>query len=417
MWFYEVFSVNEKIFVDRIQENGGKAYIVGGWVRDKLRQVEAKDKDYVISGISEMSFCRTFPEATKVGKSFPVYLLKIDGKICEIAFARKERKNGSGYKGFAVFYDTSVTIEEDLYRRDTTMNSIALELPGETLIDPYRGRIDIENKKIRAVSKHFLEDPVRSLRAARQAAQTGFSIEVETVALMKACRGELIYEPQGRLLQELTLALGAKQPSCFFRYLAEAGILDITFPEIFALAGKIQPVAFHPEGDAFEHSMLILEEVAKKTERIEVRFSALVHDIGKGATRLDLLPHHYGHEVVGREILADWNKRMQLPKIWLQCANVVISEHMRAPRLKKVSKIIDLFLLLDKNPLRVEGFNLIIEADHKGLPIYLQEYSRYLQTIYMVSCNNKPKNLHGSAIGVWLRQQRIFACRKMIEES
>ena len=407
--------MNENFFVDQIQENGGKVYIVGGWVRDQLWQIKAKDKDYVISGISEIRFCAVFPAAMKVGKSFPVYLLELDGKKCEIAFARKERKTGSGYKGFAVFYDTSVTIEEDLYRRDTTMNSIALELPGEILIDPYYGRMDIENKKIRAISDHFLEDPVRALRAARQAAQTGFSIEKETVTMMKYCRTELFYEPPARILQELTLALGSIRPSCFFRYLAEAELLAVTFPEIFALCGKTQPAAFHPEGDAFAHSMLILEEVAKKTERLEVRFSALVHDIGKGATKPDLLPHHYGHELVGRDILATWNKRMQLPKIWLQCANMVISEHMRAPHLKQIGKIVDLLLLLDKNPLRVEGFNLIIEADHKGLPAYLREYSQYLQLIYMVSGMNKPENLHGSAIGVWLRQQRIFACRKMIE--
>jgi tRNA nucleotidyltransferase (CCA-adding enzyme) len=406
--------MNEKIFTNRIQENGGKVYIVGGWVRDKLRQIKAKDKDYVISGISEISFCAAFPEAMKVGKSFPVYLLELDGKVCEIAFARKEKKTGNGYKGFAVFYDASVTIEEDLYRRDTTMNSIALALPNGELIDPYQGQRDIKNKTIRAISEHFLEDPVRSLRAARQAAQTGFTIEKETVAMMKSCRAELIYEPQERILQELTLALGSSQPSCFFRYLAEAKLLDVTFPEIFALLGKTQPAAFHPEGDAFEHSMLILDQVAKKTERLDVRFSALVHDIGKGATKPDLLPHHYGHEIIGREILADWNKRMQLPKNWLQCANVVISEHMRAPHLKKIGKIVDLFLLLDKNPLRVEGFNLIIEADHKGLPIYLQEYSRYLQTIYMVRGTNKPETLHGRDIGVWIRQQRIVACQKML---
>ena len=407
--------MNENFFVEKIQENGGKVYIVGGWVRDQLRQIKAKDKDYVISGISEISFCAAFPAAMKIGKSFPVYLLEIDGKKCEIAFARKERKTGSGYKGFAVSYDTSVTIEDDLYRRDTTMNSMALELPSGILLDPYYGRLDIENKKIRAISDHFLEDPVRALRAARQAAQTGFSIEKETVTMMKSCRNELLNEPPARILQELTLALGSIRPSCFFRYLAEAELLDVTFPEIFALCGKTQPATFHPEGDAFEHSMLILEDVAKKTERLEVRFSALVHDIGKGVTRPDFLPHHYGHELVGRDILATWNKRMQLPKIWLQCANMVISEHMRAPHLKKIGKIVDLLLLLDKNPLRVEGFNLIIEADHKGLPAYLQEYSQYLQLIYMVSGTNKPENLHGSAIGVWLRQKRIFACRKMIE--
>ncbi|WP_019553042.1 HD domain-containing protein [Propionispira raffinosivorans] len=406
--------MNEKGFMDRIQENNGKVYIVGGWVRDQLRQIKEKDKDYVITGITEMKFKTAFPTALKVGKSFPVYLLEIDGKICEIAFARKERKTGSGYKGFAVFYDASVTIEEDLYRRDTTMNSIALALPNGELIDPYRGQADIKNKKIRAISEHFLEDPVRALRAARQAAQTGFSIESETVLMMKACRTELICEPQARILKELTLALGSSQPSCFFRYLAEAEILAVTFPEIFALIGKTQPAAFHPEGDAFEHSMFILDQVAKKTERLEVRFSALVHDIGKGATKPDLLPHHYGHEIVGREILADWNRRMQLPKIWLQCATVIISEHMRAPHLKKIGKIIDLLLLLDKNPLRVEGFNLIIEADHKGLPAYLQEYKRYLQTIYKVRGTNKPAALQGIDIGIWIRQQRILACQKML---
>ena len=154
-------------FAKKIAAIGGVAYLVGGAVRDKFRGVEAHDRDYCLTGVDEKNFAQIFPDAFKVGKSFPVYMLEIEGKVSEVALARTEKKSGSGYHGFKVNFDKSVTIEQDLYRRDTTMNAMALNILSGEIIDPFGGRADTENKKIRATSEHFMDDPVRALRAAR----------------------------------------------------------------------------------------------------------------------------------------------------------------------------------------------------------------------------------------------------------
>ena len=404
--------LREKIFAEKIQAHGGRVYIAGGWVRDKVRGVKAKDKDYVVSGLAEKLFCRLFPPAEKVGKSFPVYLLAVDGKKCEIAFARREKKTGPGYRGFAVFCDATVTIEEDLYRRDTTMNSMAWELPNGRLLDPYDGQADIQKKMIRATSAHFLEDPVRALRAARQAAEMEFSIEAATVMLMRQCRSELAAEPQERFLQELVRALHCPRPSLFFRALQAADLLAITFPEIFALIGKTQPVDVHPEGDAFAHTLQLVDQVAALDCRPLVRFAALVHDLGKGVTPVADLPQHHGHDANGLAVLAAWSARMTFPRPWLAGAVFAIREHMRAPQLNKTGKIVELLLAAEKNPLGLAGFQAIILADNKSLPDYLKQADRYLRAIHAVRAAERPPQLAGKAIGEWLREKQIQAYQR-----
>ena len=365
--------MQEQEFVEKVRRCGGRVFIVGGWVRDKLRGAVPKDKDYVISGMSESLFCQAFPEAVKVGKSFPVYLLPVGGQDCEIAFARTERKTGAGYRGFAVSYDESVTIEEDLYRRDTTMNSMAIELPEDQLIDPYGGQLDVERRLICATSHHFCEDPVRALRAARQAAELDFAIDVQTLEQMKFCAVELLAEPPERLFQELVRALSAARPALFFIMLEKAGLLKVVFPELHALRGQSQPEEFHPEGDAFVHTLQVLEQTSTMTEDLLVRFGALVHDLGKGLTPKHVLPHHYGHEHGGLVALASWAKRMTFPRRWLQAAEFIIVEHMRAARLKKTGKIVELLLKAAKNPIGIAGLKAIVLADHKSLPFYLEQ--------------------------------------------
>ncbi|MBO4852382.1 MAG: HD domain-containing protein, partial [Schwartzia sp.] len=370
--------MRELEFVRRVHTAGGRVAIVGGWVRDSLRGETPKDKDYVVVGLDETAFLSSFPEAQKVGRAFPVFLLRIDGKSSEIALARTERKTGKGYRGFAARADGYVTLEEDLSRRDTTMNAMALELfpagRASVLIDPFSGENDIRQGRIRAISDCFLEDPVRALRAARQAAVFGYMIEPHTVELMRACREELIGEPQERILGELSRALAAPRPSAFFRALLDANLLDAVFPELFALIGKTQPKDFHPEGDAFEHTMTMVDVVAGRTEDIAARFAALVHDLGKGMTPIDMLPHHYDHEKRGIEALAAWDARMTLPKLWRRVAEFVIAEHMRAPRLKKPKKIAALIVALSKLPIPAREVLYVFEADHVGLPPYLARY-------------------------------------------
>lgn len=403
--------MKERAAAERISSAGGRLYVVGGWVRDRVRGAVPHDKDYVITGLSEADFCAVFPEAKKIGKAFPVYLVRMDGKPCEIAFARREKKTGAGYRGFSVDVDPSVTIEEDLFRRDTTMNSMAIALPEGDWIDPYGGRADIGAKRIRAVSEHFLEDPVRALRAARQAAQFGFRITEETYAYMKKCRAELALEPGERIFLEMQRALATDRPSIFFRALQRAELLEVTFPELFVLIGKTQPKEFHPEGDAWAHTMDVVDAVAGTTHDAVTRFCALVHDLGKGRTPPEMLPHHYGHERTGLAALRAWNERMVLPHGWLQAGLFVIQEHMRAPRIEKIGKMAALLLDIDKSAISLEGFCAVVRADHHGLPDYLESGAEYLAAMQSVRGEDAPERLRGKAIGDWIFAQQVAILR------
>ncbi len=402
--------MEELYFVQRVRAAGGRPAIVGGWVRDRLRGTLPQDKDYVVSGMDAESFCEVFPDARQVGKSFPVYLLEIDGRASEIALARTERKAGPGYLGFEVCSAASITLEEDLSRRDTTINAMAMELfPDDDppkLIDLFGGAEDIRRRCVRAVSEHFTEDPVRALRAARQAAVFGYTVESRTIGFMGACRDELMTEPGERIFGEMTKALSAEKPSVFFRLLLTAGLLDAIFPEIFALIGKTQPVFFHPEGDAFEHSMAVVDEVSRRTKELPVRFSALVHDLGKGLTPEEMLPHHYGHERRGLDALRSWNDRMTIPKLWMRVAEFVIREHMRAPRLKKRGKITTFLMELSRLSIPAQEVIHVFSVDHGSLPPYLADYEEIMEKLLAVTGNDAPKDLKGKKVGDWIHVQR-----------
>ena len=410
-------TMKEEEFARRLRAAGARVFVVGGWVRDYVRGVTPHDKDYMVSGITEQQFTALLPEAVKVGRSFPVYLVTIDGQRSEVAFARKERKTGSGYNGFSVDYNPEVTVEEDLYRRDTTMNSLAMELPQGEIIDLYGGIADIRQQRIRAISEHFCEDPVRALRAARQAAEFGFAISDDTYALMAACQEELGAEPAERLLAELRRALQAPKPSVYFRSLARAGLLAVVFPELAALIGKTQPVAFHPEGDAFAHTMLVVDTVAAETDSLLARFAGLVHDLGKGQTPKEMEPHHYGHEERGLAILKAWNARMTLPREWLQGGLFVIAQHMRAPRIGKAAKIVDLLLAVDKSCLSWPEFNAVIRADHRSLPWYLEQAPAIVRQLKRVSGRDCPAGMTGPQVGVWVRNQQVKVYRNLLIDS
>lgn len=399
--------MREEEFVKAVEGAGGTVYLVGGWVRDHLRGATPRDKDFVITGLEREAFAELFPAASLIGHAFPVYLVEIDGVRSEVSFARRERKSGHGYRGFAVDFGAEVTIEDDLFRRDTRINSMAYRLPAMELIDPYGGRSDLAHCVIRATSHHFSEDPVRALRAARQAAELGFVIEDGTRTLMADCATELEEEPTERIVHELSRALAAPQPSLFFEALAHASLLESVLPEIFALKGKTQPPEYHPEGDAYCHTMQIVDVVARKTQTIEARFAALVHDIGKGKTPEEMLPHHYGHEQRGLLVLDAWNRRMTLPKSWLMAAHFVIKEHMRAPLLKKTGKIADLLLAVEKSGLSFADFRRIICADHGTLPYHLVHGEELLRKMLQVRGTEAPPELRGADVGKWLREERV----------
>ncbi|MCR5176573.1 MAG: HD domain-containing protein [Anaerovibrio sp.] len=401
----------EKDFAQQVIDAGGRLYIVGGWVRDRLMGKVPHDKDFVVVGLSKEKFVTVFTDAKLIGKSFPVFLMEIDGVKCEVAFARKEHKAGKGYKGFDVEY-CDISIEEDLFRRDTTVNSIAMDVATGNIIDPYGGQQDIKAMLLRPVSEHFGEDPVRALRAARQAAQMDFSVSEDLLAAMRQCREEIVDEPAERVFSELKKVLETKKPSIFFQLLRKAGLLEVLFPEINALIGKTQPVDFHPEGDAYNHTMEIIDRIADGTTNVVPVFAGLVHDIGKGTTPMDMLPHHYDHEKRGLEVMDRWNKRMRLPKVWVQAAKMVISHHMRAPLMRKPGKITELVLFLHdmEKYLAPKDFCRIIMADHGSLPVYLEKYDDLLQKLLRINGTMAPAEKKGTEIGEWLLQKRTAAC-------
>ncbi len=410
--------MDEIKFAKKIKEAGGEVYLVGGSVRDRLLGKKPNDKDYMLCGISETKFTELFPSAIKVGRNFPVYLIYIGPKRCETAFARTERKNGEGYTGFSVEYNPRITVEQDLCRRDLTINSMAYSVLEKKIIDPYGGRRDLKNKILRATSEHFSEDPIRALRTARFAAQLGFTVSRKTLQMMTDCAAELAKEVKPRILAELEKALTSTKPSTFFRVLKQTGLLSVVFPNIHALAGKTQPAEYHPEGDAFEHTMLVLDNVAAQTDRTEVRFAALMHDIGKSRTIDEMLPHHIGHEQKGVEIIQELAKNIELPKKWRISAEFAAAEHMRPSRLKQPAKIIDLLNALQKNPLKIDGFSAIVKADNHGENAEcLENAEKYLAAMRKVKAEDAPKKIKGQKLAEWIRQRQIEAVKQLTADS
>ncbi|MDR3322247.1 MAG: HD domain-containing protein [Synergistaceae bacterium] len=401
--------MDELDFERSVREAGGRAYLVGGWVRDSELGLVPHDRDYVVTGVGEGVFREVFPGAIRIGKSFPVYSLRINGEHCDVAFARSERKSGWGYRGFEVSFSPETTIEEDLGRRDTTINAMAVDIESGRLIDPYGGASDARDGVIRAVSERFPDDPVRALRAARQACQLNFRIEPGAVSMMKACRDELRGEPGERLVNELSRALECERPSIFFARLLDAEILDAVFPQIHALAGVPQPTKFHQEGDVFTHSMQVLDRAAALSGRTEVRFAALAHDLGKALTPAEILPRHIGHETRGTEALAEWNRGTTLPERWVKCAALAIREHMRAWELKKPHKIAELLDRVGRSPLGLDGFESVLRADRGGAPEFLNDRGALVEAMRSVKAADAPTGVEGEALGRWLKERRAMA--------
>lgn len=408
--------MEEREFFKKIREAGGRAYLVGGAVRDMLMGRAAHDRDYLVCGVAREDFVKIFPDARPAGRSFPVFLLEIGGAICEAALARVERKTGRGYAGFEAACAKEITVEQDLARRDTTINSMATDEHG-CLIDPFGGAADIHQKIIRVTSAaHFAEDPVRALRAARQAAQFGFQIEAETLALMKECADELKDEPLERKFAELRKALASPAPSRYFLALRDAGLLSQEFPWIAALIGKTQPVEFHPEGDAFVHTMEAVDRAASCGASEAGVFAALMHDIGKGTTPAEMLPHHYGHEERGLEILPELADSLKIPKKWRKSAELVIKEHMRVPRIKTPGKIRDLLCEVEKSSLSAEDFKFVISADKRGkIPAWLSMHDGCTAAMKSASHSPVPAHLRGEEIGNCIRGREIAALKKFLD--
>lgn len=359
---------NIREIANKISKKGGNLYLVGGAVRDELLGIKNHDEDYCVTGISFDEFQETFPEAIVKGKDFPVFLIDIK----EFAIARRERKIGLGHKSFNVETDKKITIEEDLKRRDITINALAKKVLTGEIIDPYNGTHDLKNGIIRAVSDHFSEDPLRVYRVARFASQFDFQVENNTIKMMRSLKNELSSLSVERVYNELSKALLTRKPSVFFDILKKANVLEVHFKEIYDLIGSVQPIEYHPEGDAYNHTMIVLDKVSNKTinledtRKLELRFASLVHDLGKGTTPKEKYPHHINHEKRGAELVKIIGKKLNLPKRLIKCGQTSCLEHMKGGCFDEmtVSKKVSFIERVNNTVLGLDGLQIIVDADN-----------------------------------------------------
>lgn len=361
-----------------------QTYQVGGSVRDALLGLPVQDHDWVVVGSTPEEMIAQGYKS--VGKDFPVFLHPKTHE--EYALARTERKTAPGYKGFLVHAAPDVTLEQDLSRRDFTINAMAMDAEG-LLIDPYGGAGDIKAGILRHVSPAFSEDPVRILRAARFAARFGFNVAPETNELMHSMvqNGEVDALVPERVWQELSRALLEKQPSRFFTTLRECSALQKIFPEIEALFGVPQPEKYHPEIDCGIHTMLVLDDAAQQGYGLEVRFAALTHDLGKGNTPKDILPRHIGHEQRSVKLLEKLCERVRVPADCRDLALLVARYHGDIHRAKELraDTIVRLLHHCDawRRPERFEQILQACSSDARGRTGH--EHDAYPQMDYLLN--------------------------------
>ncbi len=396
-----------------------KKYLVGGAVRDDLLGYPHSERDWVVTGASVNDMLKKGYK--KVGKDFPVFLHPKTSE--EYALARTERKSGHGYYGFEVFAEPTVTLEEDLSRRDLTINAMARDRD-KNLIDPFNGARDIKDKVLRHVSPAFSEDPVRILRIARFAARyhhLNFKVAHKTMQLMQQMvkDGEVEHLVAERVWQEIHKALTEKDPHIFFDILRQTGALKVILPEIDVLYGIPNPMQWHPEIDTGIHTMMVLHQAAKLSPLPLVRFAALCHDLGKGITPKELWPKHKGHEESGVDIIKGLCLRLKIPKEFQHLAILGSRYHLhahkafelRAGTLYKLFTAFDLF----RRPELFSYYLDICEADFRGRDGF--EKFQYPQRHYLEKISSDvaaisaqdlmAKGLSGKALGEALKQSRI----------
>ncbi len=405
-----------------------QTYLVGGYVRDKLLGLETKDRDWVVVGATAEDMLRL--NYRQVGKDFPVFLHPQSNE--EYALARTERKTGPGYTGFDFNASSKVTLEQDLMRRDLTINAIAMDEDGN-LIDPFHGQEDIRNRILRHISPAFAEDPVRILRIARFAArfaELGFRIADETMLLMQQMvkNGEIDALVAERVWQETRRALEEKVPARFFEVLRQCGALQKLFPEIDRLFGVPQPEKYHPEIDTGIHTMMVLTQAARLSPDPQVRFAALVHDLGKGTTPREQWPRHIEHEARGVPLVEALCDRYRIPNDYRQLAVLVTRYHLhyhRAAELRdetllKTLEALDAF----RRPDRFERFLLACEADSRGRTGYEDQhyeqpdiYRRAFRAANAIQAKEfVAQGLKGKAIKEAVARARIKAIKQARKE-
>lgn len=362
-----------------------QTFLVGGAVRDSLLDRKVIDRDWVVVGATPSDMLDLGYQ--QVGNDFPVFLHPKSKE--EYALARIERKNGNGYLGFTCDASKDVTIEQDLLRRDLTINAMAQDTQGK-LVDPYNGQKDLNNRILRHVSDAFVEDPLRVLRVARFAARYhsyGFTIADETMELMRhLCdSGEIHHLTPERVWKETSRSLLEPNPEVYFETLRECGALAVWLPEIAKLWGIPNPAQWHPEIDTGIHTMMVLQQSALLSDQLTIRYAALVHDLGKGLTDPDLWPSHRGHEKLGLSAINDVSDRLKVPNECRELALLVSEFHSHIHRAfeLKPSTVLSLFNKADawRKPDRFEQLLLTCKADARGRTGF--ENDAYTQADYI----------------------------------
>ena len=403
-------------------------FLVGGAVRDHLLNRAVVDKDYVVVGASvEEMLSLGF---VQVGKDFPVFLHPETKQ--EYALARTERKIGQGYTGFNCNASPNVSLEEDLLRRDLTVNAMAMTENGE-IIDPYNGQKDLENRILRHVSAAFIEDPLRVLRVARFAAryhQYGFSIAPETLTLITQLSesGELLTLSGERVWQEMERSLADPNPEVFFQVLYQCQALKSLWPDLHNLWGIPNPAKWHPEICSGIHTMMVLKQAVLRSNKTTVRFASLCHDLGKSLTLDEKLPSHPGHETAGLPLIEDLCKRLKVPTAHKNLALKVCEFHLHSHKAfeLKASTILKVFNRLDvwRKPEEFADFLLCCQADFNGrLGIENRDYPQkaflYQAAEILTKVTAKPfveKGLKGLEIKTAIEQQRIIELKRYKQE-
>ncbi|AGB84205.1 Multifunctional CCA protein [Serratia rubidaea] len=382
-----------------------KIYLVGGAVRDSLLELPVVDRDWVVVGATpEQLLAQGYQQ---VGKDFPVFLNPQTHE--EYALARTERKSGHGYTGFTCYAAPDVTLEEDLLRRDLTINAIAQTTEGE-LVDPYHGVQDLNARVLRHVSAAFGEDPLRVLRVARFAARfahLGFTIAPETAALMRqmADSGELAALTAERVWKETEKALQSRSPQVYFQVLRDCHALGVLFPEIDALFGVPAPEKWHPEIDTGIHTLMTLAIAARLSPETDVRFAALCHDLGKGLTPKEYWPHHHGHGPAGVRLVEAMCQRLRVPNPLRDLAKLVAEYHDLIHTVNKLrpETLLKLFDAIDvwRKPQRLEQIILTSEADARGRTGFEEQpypQGDYLREAYRIASDVSVKEVVASGL-------------------
>lgn len=398
-------------------------YLVGGYVRDKLLGLAPRDRDWVVVGASPQEMLALGFQ--QVGRDFPVFLHPHTKE--EYALARIERKSAPGHTGFQVFADSTVTLEQDLARRDLTINSIAMTEDGR-LIDPFRGAQDLKHGILRHTSSAFTEDPLRVLRLARFGAELDFEIAPETVELARriSASDELAYLSPERVWQELQKALAGKSPAKFIRILRQLNALKQLFPEIDLLFGIPQTEKYHPEIDTGIHLLLALSKAAELSSDPLVRFAVLVHDLGKGITAKAEWPRHIAHEAAGVPLVKALCKRYRIPNHYCRLGQNACAWHLQAHNAMslKPGTLLRLFERLDafRRPDDLERFILACQADaqgRKGLSQTPYPQADYLRQTFQAASQVSAADIvaegkRGQAVGDELKARRVRAVRNRI---